>query len=290
MQPKCSRAAAPQSKTAANNKRVALPMKIIRNHCAGAALATLIIATTSWSQLAPEYRVEIRTHPALLRPGQTAQLEITVHDPASGATVKRFLPTHEQIFHAYFVSEDLKFFSHDHPVLDPQGTLRLNMTFPRPGLYRILNEFHPAEGEEQSVEGSLVVGSTDTVTATRGQQPVEFVQERSSSGMPIKLRTEPKQPVPSTKSLLFFSADPTEDLEKYEDDWGQLLLVSDDLIDLIRAEPFPSAPAGPGKPVQFNIYFPRARTYHGWVQLSSHGKLTTQHFAVEVKPLRSERQ
>jgi hypothetical protein len=231
----------------------------------------------------PEYRVEIRTNPRVIRPGGTAQLEITVRDPANGRSVMSFQPTHGQLFHIYIVSDDPSFFAHQHAFHDARGFMRVETLFPRAGLYRILSEFHPDGGREQSVLSSVVVGGS---AGARPSQPSSNAAARSqASESGVQMRSDPEQPQPAAKTILFFTLPDADSLEKFEGEWGHLLAVSDDLIDVIHAEPFPSAPAGPGKPVQFNLYFPRARTYHLWGQFRTRGEVETASFDVTVKPL-----
>ena len=49
--------------------------------------------------------------------------------------------------------------------------------------------------------------------------------------------------------------------------WGHMLAASDDLIDLIHTHPF----LANGPLIQFNVEFPRARTYRVWVHLNAKG-------------------
>lgn len=66
-----------------------------------------------------------------------------------------------------------------------------------------------------------------------------------------------------------------------------MLAVSDDLIDLIHEHPF----LADGdleiqfRQIQFNLIFPRARTYRVWVQFQRLGVVNTVHFDVPVRAL-----
>ncbi len=61
-----------------------------------------------------------------------------------------------------------------------------------------------------------------------------------------------------------------------------MLAASDDLIDLIHEHPFL---ADGGSQIQFNVIFPRARTYRMWVQFQRQGVVNTAHFDVPVSAL-----
>ena len=63
---------------------------------------------------------------------------------------------------------------------------------------------------------------------------------------------------------------------------GNHCAASDDLIDMMHSHPF-IADGGPQ--IQFNLVFPRARTYRVWVQFQRKGVVNTAHFDVPVKEL-----
>jgi hypothetical protein len=62
-----------------------------------------------------------------------------------------------------------------------------------------------------------------------------------------------------------------------------MLAASDDLIDMIHDHPF-IADGGPQ--MQFNMIFPRARTYRVWVQFQRKGVVNTAVFNVPVSELK----
>jgi hypothetical protein len=103
------------------------------------------------------------------------------------------------------------------------------------------------------------------------------------ANMDVELVTEPPQPIAGMKTLLFFHVTPGDGIEKYIGAWGHMLVASDDLIDLIHDHPF-IADGGPQ--MQFNIIFPRARTYKIWVQFQRKGVVNTASFTVPVSELK----
>jgi len=62
-----------------------------------------------------------------------------------------------------------------------------------------------------------------------------------------------------------------------------MLAASDDLIDLIHTHPF-IADGGPQ--IQFNMVFPRPKTYRVWVQFQRNGTINTAHFDVPAQVLK----
>ena len=109
------------------------------------------------------------------------------------------------------------------------------------------------------------------------------LSSKHAENMDVELTMEPAQPIAGMKTLLFFKVKPAEGLEKYIGAWGHMLAASDDLIDMIHTHPF-LADGGPQ--IQFNVIFPRARTYRMWVQFQRNGVVNTAAFTVPVSVLK----
>src|ERR1019366_8023541 len=102
-----------------------------------------------------EYPVRVATGTKVLRAGVNTHLTFEVQDPKTLKTVKDFEVVHERIFHLFVISQDLSYFVHEHPVRQPDSTFKFDMTFPKPGLYRVLTDFYPKSGTPQLVEKTL---------------------------------------------------------------------------------------------------------------------------------------
>src|SRR5215831_17219828 len=86
-----------------------------------------------------EYHLDLNVAPRPIKPGQPASLTFIVHDPWKNRPVTNFQIVHEKLFHMFVVSQDLQYFVHDHPVgPDAAGSFVYDISFPKPGLYRIL--------------------------------------------------------------------------------------------------------------------------------------------------------
>jgi hypothetical protein len=96
-----------------------------------------------------EYPMEFRAEPASIPAARPITLEFRVLDPKSGRPVTDFEIIHEKLFHLFIVSQDLEYFSHEHPTLRPGGWFRLNTRLPKPGTYRLLADFDPSGGTPQ---------------------------------------------------------------------------------------------------------------------------------------------
>src|SRR5262249_28416776 len=96
-----------------------------------------------------EYPMEFRADPPSIPTGREITLEFRVLDPKSGKPVARFETVHEKLFHLFLVSQDLSYFSHEHPQLTASGWFRLRTRLPKAGTYRLLADFDPIGGTPQ---------------------------------------------------------------------------------------------------------------------------------------------
>ena len=231
-----------------------------------------------------EYPLELTVKPRVFRAGEKVQLKFRVVNPRTGKNIDHYEIVHEKLFHMFLVSDDLQYFVHGHPVPQPDGTFLPDETFPKPGLYRVAGDFYPTGGTPQLIANTVIVPGTpgsELKLASPSLKPELGVSH--CANMDVELVMDPPQPIAGMKTLLFFHVNPGEGLEKYIGAWGHMLVASDDLIDLIHDHPF-IADGGPQ--VQFNIIFPRARTYKIWVQFQRNGVVNTASFTVPVSELK----
>jgi hypothetical protein len=227
-----------------------------------------------------EYPMELKMVPPVPKAGAPVDLFFKVHDPDTGAQVSKFEIVHEKLFHLFVVSQDLRYFIHDHPVLQPDSSFRYTAKLPQTGLYRILGDFYPTNATPQLIAKTIIVpGGGPLATAKLDPD----LSPKHAENMDVELVMDPPQPIAGMKTLLFFRIKPAEGLEQYLGAWGHMLAASDDLIDMIHTHPF-LADGGPQ--IQFNLIFPRARTYRVWVQFQRKGVVNTAAFTVPVSELK----
>jgi hypothetical protein len=182
------------------------------------------------------------------------------------------------------VSQDLQYFVHAHPVPQSDGTFIYEETFPKTGLYRVVGDFYPSDGTPQLVAKTLIVPGAPGQEIPLVQPALKpDLGPSHCTNLNVELNTDPPSPVVGLKTLLFFKLSPADGLEKYIGAWAHMLVASDDLIDLIHDHPF-IADGGPQ--LQFNIIFPRARTYKIWVQFQRKGIVNTAAFTIPVSELK----
>ncbi len=103
-----------------------------------------------------EFPLELSQSPAILKPGDTANLTFRVLNPA-GQAVRHFETVHEKLMHLFVVSENLKFFAHVHPVIQPDGSFQLPIRLPYGGMYRLLADYYPSGSVPQLAVDTLYV-------------------------------------------------------------------------------------------------------------------------------------
>ncbi len=222
-----------------------------------------------------EFHVDVITLPASPQPQRPSALQFLIHDPWKDRPVRAFNPVHEKLFHAFVVSQDLQFFQHGHPSLVADGVFQYPITFPRPGMYRVLGDFYPDGATPQLSSGTVWVS---------GDAPAPVHLERdystkAATNLRVSLATIPGQPVATARTQIRFVVDGEQALERYLGAWGHMLIASSDLIDMLHEHPFL---ADGGSRVEFEVVFPRPGVYRVWVQFQSAGVVNTAHFDVPV--------
>ncbi len=233
-----------------------------------------------------EYPVRIVTTPKALKAGENIALEFHVEDPVTNQPVRKFEIMHEKLYHLFVVSQDTKFFEHIHPQIQPDGSFHLGVTFPHPGLYRVLSDFYPTGGTPQLIASTLMVPGEGFKL-----EPAKLsadVAPQKAENLEAELVMDPPQPLAGFKTLMFVKLRPNDGIEKYIGAWGHMLAASSDLIDLIHTHPFlVTDPADVDyKQIQFNLIFPREGIYRVWIQFQRKGVVNTVAFNIPVQALK----
>ncbi len=223
------------------------------------------------------FDMELSYLPALLKPGDLATLNMRMLDPRTRKTPSRFEIVHEKLMHLFVVSENLQFFAHVHPELQPDGSFRQQLRLPNGGMYRLLADFYPAGSVPQLALGTVYVSGNSAPPDL-----LPSLTEQRGENLSANLRLEPPRAVAGLETKLYFTLHPQEDLEPYLGAWAHLLAASSDLIDLMHLHP--SLRNGDGS-VQFNVLFPRPGAYRIWTQFQRKGVVNTVVFTIPVASL-----
>jgi hypothetical protein len=222
-----------------------------------------------------EYHLDLTVAPKPVKVGERVRLTFEVFDPWKHLRVEKFTVVHEKLLHAFIVSRDLQFFVHDHPSWE-NGAFRDDVTFPKPGMYRVLGDFYPEAAAPQLIAETIFVAGGDTPAARLSRD----YSTKDAGNLEVGFSTNPPDPVAGTTTQMRLVVNPGEGLEKYLGAWGHMLAASDDLIDMTHTHPFI---ADGSAEMQFSLTFPRPRMYRVWVQFQRHGVVNTAHFDVAVK-------
>jgi hypothetical protein len=225
-----------------------------------------------------EFHLDLDVVPRPPKPAQPAALQFFIHDPWKDRPVVSYNVVHEKLFHAFIVSEDLRFFRHAHPTFVADGVFQLPITFPSGGMFRVLGDFYPAGATPQLATQTIFVpgAAPPPVTLTRDYAT------KTSENMHVSLVTIPEQAVAGMRTQLRFTIDPGDGLEKYLGAWAHMLAASNDLIDMIHQHPFR---VDEQRMVEFELVFPRPQVYRIWVQFQRKGIVNTVNFDVPVDNL-----
>jgi hypothetical protein len=224
------------------------------------------------------FHLGLAINPQPPKPEQPATLTFLVHDPWKDRPVKSFILVHEKLFHAFVVSQDLEFFEHGHATMTTEGMFQFPVTFPKPGMFRVLGDFYPDGATPQLIAKTVFVPGRPPAAAKIGRD----YSTKTAQNLQASLETVPPQPIAGTRTQMRFTINPSDGFEKYLGAWAHMLAVSDDLIDMMHEHPF-IADGGPQ--IEFRVVFPRARTYRVWVQFQRNSVVNTVHFDVPARSL-----
>jgi len=221
-----------------------------------------------------DFHLNLSLTPKAPKPHEKIHLRFDVQDPWRNSLVKKFNIIHEELFHAFIVSEDLQFFVHDHPIWI-NDSFHYDIVFPKSGMYRILGDFYPEGATPQLLAKTIfVTGPPPAPTAL-----ARDYSTKNGGNLEVELAMVPSEPVAGTNVQMRFTVRPSDGLEKYLGAWGHMLVASDDLIDMIHMHPFI---ADGSAQMQFDVTFPRAHMYRVWVQFQRKGVVNTVHFDIPV--------
>lgn len=226
--------------------------------------------------------MEFRAEPPEIPADRNVVLEFRILDPVSQQPVQAFSVVHEKLFHLFLVNQDLSYFSHEHPVLQPDGWFRLETRLPKPGTYRLVADFDPSGGTPQFCVRTISTQGYAAPLESSIPHLAPDLSPKQSENLRAELTLSPEAPLPGKKTILTLRIQPASGLEKYIGAWAHLFAASEDLIDTMHTHPFLADGSGT---MQFSLFFPRAATYRVWIQMQRNGVVNTVSFTIPVRPL-----
>jgi hypothetical protein len=250
-----------------------------------------------------DYRVELRTSPALVRAGEKTTVDLVVSHPGTGEQVRTFTTVHEKRYHLFVMSQDLEFFEHIHPEQKADGSWTVDVTLPKPGHYQLLSDFVPFGGSAQFLAHPLVTASyAGDLIADSARLVPDTVSSKTIGDLTATVTYDPPRFTPALHSHMTFhltragSNEAVTDLQTYLGAFGHALIVSEDLVHSVHSHPIDMPPQNAdfeglrgGPDVIFEALMPEPGRYRAWAQFRYHDEIYTFPFTFEVGALSSLR-
>ena len=257
-----------------------------------------------------DYNLDFSTVPAVVKPGQPASLRFRISHPGTGARITKFETVHEKQFHLFLISQDMEYFQHVHPEEQPDGTWKIDATFPKPGYYKVLSDFMPGGGSAQFIARPLVTaGYTGDLEADSAHLTPDTNLTKVDGDLTATLSYDPDVCVAGLYCHLNFvltdtrTGRPVTDLQTYLGAFGHTLMMSEDMVDYVHSHPLdilaqPDDDGGPpvflippgsdleklrgGPNVTFEGLMPRPGRYRAWTQFRRNNKIHTFAYTFEA--------
>ena len=241
-----------------------------------------------------DYLMRVTIEPRAPKPGQKTRFRFQVMHPLTGEAVTEFAEVHDKLFHLFIVSRDMAHFSHEHPVLEKDGTFSYEHTLPVAGHYMLFADFMPVGGGPQMLAAPLVTAGFDgDITASVPALAPDKSWVKAANGVTVALQIEPSKliaheeidvPIHFTDEK---TGEPVKDLQRYLGAFGHAMMLNDDMTEHVHAHPEEmlegtTVTAGGGPDLVFHALFPRPGHYRIWLQFLRRDVLSTVPFTVRV--------
>lgn len=220
-----------------------------------------------------------------IQAGKPVQMTIVLKD-SEGQVVKDLEIVHEKVLHLLAVSEDLSWFSHQHPSRRDDGSFVQSMTFPSGGKHRLYFDFTPKGLPQQVVWAEVTSGG-----ALKPAVPLSVDADlpKSVDGFTITFQSQEVIKVGDPLQLSFtINKDnmPVTSLQAYLGALGHLVIISQDGTQFVHAHPQEgnsgghdqhaghakpvtiASPQTGGPRVNFEAHFKTPGIYKAWGQFN----------------------
>ncbi|MES2460127.1 MAG: cupredoxin domain-containing protein [Armatimonadota bacterium] len=286
--------------------------------CSATCRKTFIASPSKYTKLAAvleksagsAYAARVTSNaPALA--GTPTTLNIRIVNEGTKKTVRDFELTHEKKMHFLMVSEDMAWFSHEHPNLGKDGVFRLRTTFPRPGRYHLYADATPSDGDNQILPMTFTVGGTGApIIAASSTRPLtpDTTLTRRIGDISISVAVQPKVLRQEKSAILTYTlrdakGRPIRDMEPYLGAMGHLMAIRQDGEEVVHTHALHAVAPGTkkieeggltltsamstasGPTFSFKIALPTAGIYKIWAQFQRRGQVITVPFTFRVADL-----
>jgi hypothetical protein len=104
------------------------------------------------------------------------------------------MESHEKPIHLFIVSEDLEYFSHEHPRLNASGVFQLDTRLPKSGTYKLLADFMPEGGTAQLISHIISTAGYKRSIAQGITMPAADMAPKHAENLDVELVLDPERP------------------------------------------------------------------------------------------------
>lgn len=241
-----------------------------------------------------DYRMDFKAEPESPEVNTSVKLEFTPRRTSDNSIAKLEID-HEKPMHLVVVSQDLNWFQHVHPILQPDGSLSLPFTFPSAGNYVLFADFTPVGGTHQTFPFPLQVTGWKRPTVALSEN---LKQTWKKDDYSATVKVTPGTPTKFVYTLKY-KGKPIKDLGQYLGATGHLVAISEDTLTYVHQHAsgtghvhggghdahaeHAAPPAKAGPDVTFDVTFPKPGLYKTWAQFNHKGNLLTVDYVLRVK-------
>ncbi|SDD61388.1 hypothetical protein [Niabella drilacis] len=227
-----------------------------------------------------DVQMHLLTAPEAISAGTEIQLSLKPVRHTDPGAVVILTQQHGAPFHLIVLDEALTWFRHLHPVLQPDGSYQVRLTFPAGGNYLLYADYQP-EGTPSLVDKILlpVAGDRPGPVAVTGQKLTAVTGD-------LDIRIDLAAPLyTGTSTLLPFRIErngkplKTTALSPYLGAIAHLILIHGEDKDFLHIHPR----SGTDAPVVAHTTFEKAGRYRLWIQFKTGDELHTAAFTLDVK-------
>jgi hypothetical protein len=195
--------------------------------------------------------------------------------------VTRYAVVHDKPMHLIVVRRDLSGYQHLHPTMAPDGTWRVPVSLPEPGIWRAYADFAALDADGGQVPATL--GVDLVVAGDYRPRPLPAVAREATvdGGFTVTYQGTPQ--VGATSPLVFrvfAGGSPVTDLEPYLGAYGHLVAVR--AGDLGYLHVHPEEALEPGGAVKFWLAAPSPGSYRLFFDFQVAGVVRTAEFTLTV--------
>jgi YHS domain-containing protein/plastocyanin len=223
--------------------------------------------------------------------GKTANLDFTVRQQGQAAPVKDFQIVHEKRLHLIVVSDDLSYFSHEHPQLGPDGRFRLQTRFPSGGRYLLFGDFTPAQGMNQILRSEVNVQGAKPAAVSKLVADKNLT--KTVDGITVSVK--PSRPLEAGKPVLLTytlkkAGKPLTDMQLYLGANGHLMAINRNGRDIVHTHTVGQGGAvtsamatASGPRFTYDLTLPTGGLTKIWAQFQRGGRVLTVPFTFDVQ-------